>query len=194
MLAYIFWHWPLGHIDSGNYESMLADFHRTLSLHPPAGLHGSMVIRQEGASWLPPARVTYEDWYCLDGSASLDTLNEAAVSGACLAPHTLVARAAEGGHGGLYRLRVGAGQGASLRFAGWFGKPAGMSYREIYRIIGEIDAGGGIELWERQMVLGPAPEFCLLLPEPVELPEAFAPSWLERFTVVVAAPVEPLRG
>ncbi len=194
MLAYIFWHWPLRHIDSGSYESMLADFHRTLSLHPPAGLHGSMAVRQEGASWLLPERITYEDWYLLDGSASLDTLNEGAVSGPCAAPHHLVARAADGGHGGLYRLRVGSGDGGPLRFAGWFGKPAGMSYREIYGIIGEMDAGRGIELWERQMVLGPAPEFCLLLPEPSALPEPFAPLWLDRFAIVTASPVASISG
>ena len=37
----------------------------------------------------------------------------------------------------------------------WFGKTAGVSYDEFFDRLGERRS-----LWQRQMVLGPTPEFC----------------------------------
>jgi hypothetical protein len=56
---------------------------------------------------------------------------------------------------GVYALRRGAAQPLNARLAVWFGKTAGMSYDELFGQLGERKS-----LWQRQMVLGPTPEFC----------------------------------
>jgi hypothetical protein len=50
-----------------------------------------------------------------------------------------------------------------------------MPYDDFYGGIPAValEAGGG--LWERQMVLGPAPECCLLVPEIIDVPGAVDP-------------------
>jgi hypothetical protein len=57
--------------------------------------------------------------------------------------------------GGVYR-RLSDHPAGAVERASWLAKPAGAAYSEF---LGRF-AGG--ELWQRQMVLGPAPEFCLL--------------------------------
>ena len=92
MLAYVFWHWPSSNVEAGEYEHLLRRFHAALGDAAPPGFRGSVVFRVAGnAPWLggTPA---YADWYLLDGSAALDPLNVAAVSGACQAPHTAATR------------------------------------------------------------------------------------------------------
>jgi hypothetical protein len=152
MLAYVFWHWPAG--EPAGYVEALGAFHRALAAAPPPGYRGSRVLAVDGAPWLPVEQA-FEDWYFVEDFAALGALNEAAVSGTRLAPHDAAARRAAGGTAGLYRLRSGT-LGAAAR-ASWFGKPSGMSYAELFARI--PDAG---ELWQRQMVLGPAPEMCLV--------------------------------
>jgi hypothetical protein len=153
MLAYLFWHWPAPGVEAGHYADALFAFHRSLAASPPAGLRGSRVFLVEGAPWVPVERA-YEDWYLLDDFAALGALNEAAVSGARRDPHDAAARLAAGGAGGLYR-RLSGSAGAAGR-ASWLAKPAGTGYAEF------LARFSGGELWQRQLVLGPAPEFCLL--------------------------------
>lgn len=153
MLAYVFWHWPLPAVEADRYAEALVAFHRSLDAAPPAGLRGSRVFLVEGAPWVPAERA-FEDWYFLDDFAALGALNEAAVSGVRRDPHDAAARLAAGGAGGVYR-RLSTRAGAIDRTS-WLAKPAGTGYAEFLARL----SGG--ELWQRQMVLGPAPEFCLL--------------------------------
>lgn len=161
MLAYVFWHWPRFDVDLALYQTNLRTFHRTLAAHPPPGFHRSTVFSINGANWLDSTGSAFEDWYLLDNSAGLDQLNDAAVTGACEHPHNLVAKDAAGGTAGLYRLRRGAPDLSKKRFAVWFSKPDGMSYKDFLARIDE-ERLPRVALWQRQMTLGPTREFCLL--------------------------------
>ena len=90
----------------------------------------------------------------MDSFEALGRLNEAAVAGHRRDPHDGAARLAGGGAGGLYR-RLSEGREPDGAVT-WLSKPAGTSYADF---LGRMPAG--VELWQRQMVLGPAPEFCL---------------------------------
>ena len=86
------------------------------------------------------------------------------MTGGCQQPHQQVAQLAEYGTGGLYRLKrrtIDAAVGAQMRFATWFQKPTGMSYASLFDFLRESRVGSPSLLWQRQMTLGPAPEFCL---------------------------------
>ncbi len=153
MLAYVFWHWPRPELDPARYAEALLAFHRSLAADPPPGFLGSRVREIAGAPWIGAARAL-EDWYLVDDWAALGALEQAAVSGRRLEPHDRAARLALGGAGGVYgRLREG--DGTAPREVTWFGKPAGTPYAAFL-----ADAPSG-ELWQRRLVLGPAPEFCL---------------------------------
>lgn len=157
MLAYVFWHWPAGGVERDRYVERLVAFHGALRAAPPPGFRGSRVLAIEGAPWAGNAHA-YEDWYFLDDFAALGALNEAAVTAARQEPHDAVARLAGGGAGGLYRrFSSGAGVPEVVR---WMSKPAGESYAAFLARL------PGVEAWQRQLVLGPAPEFCVLGPAP----------------------------
>ncbi len=153
MLAYVFWHWPAPGVDPGRYVDALLDFHRALAAAPSAGLRGSRVLAVERAPWTPVERA-FEDWYLVDDFAALGALNEAAVSGPRREPHDGAARLAAGGAAGVYR-RLCAGPRPWDQVT-WISKPPGMSYADL---AARLPAA---ETWQRQMVLGPTPEFCLL--------------------------------
>ncbi len=158
LLAYVFWHWPPASAAVPTYEADLLSFHSSLESRPPAGFVRSATFRVSGASWLP-RRECYEDWYLMRGWAAVGELNREAVASAHAASHDRVASAAESGAGGLYALRAGddvpGGDAAT-----WFAKPPGWSYAELDTAL-EVGLGDGLALWQRQLVLGPAPEFCL---------------------------------
>ena len=168
MLAYIFWHRPRPGAERGEYEAALADFRAGLERSRPEGFRGCVTARIEGAPWAGPEGRGYEDWYLLEAGHALDSLNDAAVSGPCREPHARVAAMATGGAGGLMKLRSGR-PGLEAPHSAWFTKPEGMSYPELDRLLQPWLDGPGCGLWRRQMVLGPALEFCLLSPEPVDL-------------------------
>src|SRR5262245_3192340 len=107
MHAYVFWHWPRAGAAGPAYDDALVHFHEALAGAGATWFHGSALFRTGSLPWLPGATPAYEDWYLLDGSAALDALNDLAVSGARQQPHDRAAAAAEGGSGGLYRLRAG---------------------------------------------------------------------------------------
>lgn len=171
MLAYVFWHWPQSEVDAETYVDHLVAFHRTLNANKPDGFHGSRVFRINGVSWLDTKGDAYEDWYLLDDSAALDRINDAAISGPCEAPHTLVAREAAGGTAGLYRVKTG-DIFAEPRFALWLSKPEAVSYTDFYQILRPVLAGAA--LWQRQMTLGPTTEFLIHSATPVQLPETLS--------------------
>jgi hypothetical protein len=160
MLAYLFWHWPRPDVDPGRYADALLAFHRALSASPPPGYRGSRVLEVSGAAWAPGS-TALEDWYFVDDFAALGALNEAAVSGQRRVPHEGAARLAQGGAGGVYR-RVREAAAAEPAVVAWFGKPAELGYPELLARVPPA------ELWQRQLVLGPAPEFCLFGAAPPE--------------------------
>jgi hypothetical protein len=166
VLAYVFWHWPQPAVDRAEYERVLGRFHASLRDAPPPGFQRSWVWRVARAAWLPaPA---YEDWYLLDDSAALDRLNDAAVTAGRQAAHEHAARLVAGGVAGLYRLRAG-GPLSGARHAHWLAKPAGASYPVFIAAIRGAAGGAAYALWGRQMVLGPAPEFCVQVANPLPL-------------------------
>ena len=178
MLAYTFWHWKRTEVPSEAYEVRQRDFQASLAAHPPDGfLHGT-TVRLEGAPWAAEGRTAYEDWYLVRDMASLDSLNQAAVTAARQVPHDAVAQLAADGIAGLYRLRAGAPI-FPPPLAPLFPTPAGMSYPALVEAFAPVIAAAPAALWMRQMTLGPTPEFCLHSREPVELPPGFTGRTLE---------------
>jgi hypothetical protein len=159
VLAYVFWHWPREGTSPDRYAENLVAFHRALAASPPPGFRGSRVLELDGAPWCPVSGALrpLEDWYFVDDFTALGALNEAAVSGARRAPHDGAARLAAGGAGGVYR-RLGDGPLLDSGPARWFGKPADAPYPAFLAALPQ----SGAEVWQRQLVLGPAPEFCVL--------------------------------
>ena len=149
-LAYVFWHRPRDGVDPADYEATLRAFHATLEL-PSASFRLASLPFDPGGSG-------YEDWYLVDGWAQLGQLNDDAVAAVRRGEHDAAAHASAEGWAGVYRLVRGAAE--PPRAVRWVTKPAGPSYREF---IGSLDAP---TVWLRQMVLGPAPEFCLVEGEP----------------------------
>jgi hypothetical protein len=173
MLAYVFWHWRQSSVTRETYEAHLASFHQTLADNGPPGFRHSVVFAIENAFWLGTSGVAYEEWYVVDDSAALDPLNIAAVSGACEAPHNLVARQAADGIGGLYRWRDGIQRVSGAKYATWLAKPEGVSYKDFYATLQPLLSQHESALWGRQMTLGPTKEFCVQSPHPIELPAGY---------------------
>jgi len=170
VLAYVFSHRPAGGVNVAVYESALTRFHAALASAPPSGFVGSSTFKVGDR---------YSDWYLVDGSAALDVLNTAAVSGARTPAHDAAARMAVDGVGKLYSLVSGepaTGPGFEIQFS----KPAGVGYADHYARLRPYSSGPGVSLWRRMMVLGPPPEFCLLSPSEVELPDEYRPEVLRR--------------
>jgi hypothetical protein len=173
LLAYVFWHWKRTAVVATDYEDRQRAFHAALAAAPSAGFLGSFSVGLSHAPWAAGGDDAYEDWYLMEGFAALGLLNAAAVSTSRAVPHDAAAAVAAGGAGGLYALR----RGATLhqpRYAHWFGKPEGMSYNDLVaRLAPVVDQVQGA-LWMRQMVLGPAEEFCLHATVTVPLPAVFS--------------------
>jgi hypothetical protein len=139
VLAYVFWHHPGAAADSADYERRLRAFHERLHAEPPAGFRGSTAFRVDNG---------YEDWYLIDDWTALGVLNDAAVDAQHAPDHDAVAGLAEGGAGAVYRHITGDLDLAESGRADWSrARPT---------------AEGEFALWQRQLVLGPAPEFCVL--------------------------------
>lgn len=165
MLAYVFWHIPREGADPEAYEEKLTAFHDSLVGDPPAGFRASTVFRHYALPWAPSSMFVYEDWYLVESFAALGSLNEAAVADGRKQAHDEAARHSSWGAGGVYRPL---GEAASLvgGFSYWMSKPDGMGYEAFYEDVGSPAAR---TLWRRQMVLGPAPEFCVLSETRLEL-------------------------
>jgi hypothetical protein len=168
VLAYVFWHRPRASVAPDHYEASLAAFHETLRAQPPEGFRGSLAVRLTEAPWLGGEGPAFEDWYLVEDWAAVGRLNRAAVEGPRRTPHDAVALEAGRGAGGIYRRMLGSPRPHGAR-ALWFSKPAGMPHSELGEALDTRLAGRDGALWQRQMVLGPAPEFCLLADADVEL-------------------------
>lgn len=170
MLAYVFSHRPAHGVEVEAYEKSLRRFHRALAKAALRGFVTSSTFRIAGG---------YSDWYLLATSAAMDGLNEAAVSGHRAASHDAAAGMAADGVGKLFMLTAGE-HSTEAGFEVRFSKPAGMKYADLYSLLEPWTAAPGVSLWRRMMVLGPPPEFCLVSPSQVALPEEMRPEVLQR--------------
>ena len=144
MLAYVFWHRPRANVERALYEESLRHFHR--SLEAPSACF--RVVE------LPFARMEgYEDWYLVEDWQALGALNQLAVDARHCAVHDAVARLTGDSWGGIYQLLRGAAEVPASTL--WLVKPRDRSYADFLASL------SGSAVWRRQMVLGPAPEFCV---------------------------------
>jgi hypothetical protein len=208
VLAYLFWHRPLATCDVVAYEQAVLAFHRSLHRAPPVGLGGSAVFRVAQLPFLAgatpseePAGATpgYEDWYLVEDYAALGVLNGAAVGRGHRSAHDAAARRLGAGVGGLYALvegeRCESGERPGLESIGdatlavWVARPSGSRQRMLGELLGDGMDRRRASLWRRQLVLGPAPEFCLLASE---LPPGVAPTRLPADWTATILEREPL--
>jgi hypothetical protein len=162
VLAYLFWHRPA--VGAKDYERRLADFHARLRADPPAGFAGSAAFRVD-VPWMGQA---YEDWYLVEDWTAIGVLNAAAVDPGHRRDHDAVARDAAGGAGGVYRLLGGELALEDVGDATWSADPPVTS------------PGPDEAVWQRQMVLGPAPEYCLLRRAPGHVSRVVPPATQTR--------------
>lgn len=182
MLAYVFWHRPSSPERAAEYEDALVAFHRSLARSLPVGTLASAAFRVAELPWsisqaygtdassaaAAPAAGAYEDWFLLEDFAALGVLNEAAVGLGHRTTHDEVARRFGAGAGGLYGLIEGEPCAEALGDASkaiWIARPAGSPRRGLAEMLGDGMEPKRASLWRRQLVLGPAPEFCLLAHE-----------------------------
>ncbi|HXR61260.1 MAG TPA: hypothetical protein VN732_08045 [Solirubrobacterales bacterium] len=152
MLAYLFWHRPRPGVEQEEYEEAQHRFHSLLEIE-------SACFRLER---LPFAEAPgYEDWYLVEDWQALGELNVAAVDARRRGGHDRAAALAADGWGGIYRAVRGPAEIPGV--AEWLHKPRGEATADF---LGGLPEGAGA--WQRQMVLGPAPEFCVARPGPPE--------------------------
>jgi hypothetical protein len=184
MLAYVFWHVPEAEVAEPAYEARLAAFHAALRAGGEAWLGETATVALASVPWLGGA-AGYEDWYLVEDFEALGKLNAAAVSGERRAPHDAAASAAHSGIAGVMGLIAGPGLPAAPGWAAWLAKPPGLDYSDFHAELAAelpIDASA----WQRQMVLGPATEYCVLAGAPLALPWPVTHSWTVRAAVPTA--------
>lgn len=156
-LAYVFWHRPRRDASIEAYRAALIDFHANL-----AGT-SACFWREK----LPFEEVDgYEDWYLIDGWADLGGLNERAVDSRHRGRHDVAARLLGAAWGGVYALVRG--EAVIPEEPRWMMKPPGEPTPDFLASIPEP------VVWQRQLVLGPAPEFCVTGHSPARNPERIA--------------------
>ena len=141
MLAYVFWHRPAADVSRAEYEAALQVFHASLDGIP------SNTFALDELPFGEPGRGGYEDWYLVPDWAALGELNATAVDAAHKVPHDDAAMLAAEGWGGVYRMVTENVPGEPPRAVSWSAR--------------RPQATGDGVLWQRQTVLGPAPEYCL---------------------------------
>jgi hypothetical protein len=166
VLAYLFWHRPLADADAAAYEQSLERFHRSLAHQPPSGLRGSAAFRIPQLPWLPDAgdraAPGYEDWYLVDDWAALGVLEEAAVSRGHVTAHDAIASHTGAGSAAVYRLLEGSERPADGEVAVWVAPTPGHERLSLGDLLADGLQPERDGLWRRCLVLGPAPEYCVL--------------------------------
>jgi hypothetical protein len=172
VLAYVFSHRAARGVEIQAYEDSLRRFHSALARAAPTGFIASSTLRIGDG---------FSDWYLLESSAAMDVLNAAAVSGERTGAHDAVAGMAADGAGKLFSLAAGDHSSVLAGdFEVRFAKPPGMKYADLYARLQPWTGAQGVSLWRRMMVLGPPPEFCLVGPSEVALPDEVRPEVLRR--------------
>lgn len=151
MLAYVFWHQPRNGLDIVEYEEAQKAFHGALEMTSACFRLTELPFGEKGGG--------YEDWYLVEGWKDLGELNSAAVDSVRRADHDRAASHAANGWGAVYSLLRGP---ASIPAgARWLDKPRDTATDQFVASLPEVT------VWQRQMALGPAPEFCAISPVPV---------------------------
>jgi hypothetical protein len=148
MLAYLFWHRPRPGADAGAYEEAQRTFHSQLGYESACFRLGELPF-DPGPG--------YEDWYLVESWRSLGELNEAAVDATRRPAHDRAAADAGAGWGGLYSLVRG--PATIPEGVEWHDKPRLIPTETFLADLPETT------IWRRQLVLGPAPEFCVAAPK-----------------------------
>jgi hypothetical protein len=193
VLAYVFWHRPAAGVAQDSYERALEHFHRSLAHRPPSGYQGSAALRLSELPWLAPLEGReeapgYEDWYLVDDWSAVGVLEEAAVSRGHQTAHDAAAARTGSAAGAIYRLIEGCPR-LDTEHAVWVKHKPGHKPPSLGALLGDGMAPERDGLWRRCMVLGPAPEHCLLAGEPTagaapgRLPEGWSARTLVRETV-----------
>lgn len=147
MLAYVFWHRPKPDADVEAYEDAQRAFHAAIEV-PSACFKVDPLPFAEGGG--------YEDWYLVENWAAVGQLNTHAVDAIRERFHSRAASHAATGWGGIYELVRGTV--AIPDGVEWIDKPRTKSSEEF------VAALPNEVVWRRQLVLGPAPEFCVMTP------------------------------
>ena len=143
MLAYVFWHRPRSGVDRDAYEDAQRAFHRSLPIDSACFLLATLPFEADSG---------YEDWYLVDDWTALGVLNEMAVDERHRPSHDDAAEHSGKGWGGVYALVRG--EAEIPAGTAWLEKPRGVDSKEFLASLPHET------VWRRQMVLGPAPEFC----------------------------------
>lgn len=153
MLAYLFWHRPQPDVDAAEYEEAQRNFHASLQVE-------SACFRVDRLPFDPGPG--YEDWYLVEDWQALGALNGAAVDVQHKPHHDRAATMTAEGWGGIYASLQGP---ATLPAqARWLHKPRSQSTAEFL-----AGTETSASIWQRQLVLGPAPEFCVASEEGAQL-------------------------
>lgn len=143
-LAYVFWHRPSRRASREDYERVQDAFHARLE-RPSAWFRRERLPFGESGG--------YEDWYLVEGWADLGELNALAVDAHHRPSHDAAAALLGTGWGGVYALVRGDFEIPTE--PRWLEKPRGEPTEEFLTGLPEP------LVWRRQLVLGPAPEFCV---------------------------------
>lgn len=196
MLAYVFWHRPAEGVERVAYEQALARFHRSLSQRRPSGLSESATVRYEQLPWLEGGGAGYEDWYLVEDWAALGVLEQAAVARGHVSAHDAVAAHTAAGSGGVYELVEGSSRSAAAGCAVWVSSRPGRGRLSLEALLGDGIDPRRDGLWRRSLVLGPAPEYCVLAADPpagvgqARLPAGWSARAMRRTPVWGRQPIE----
>lgn len=144
MLAYVFWHQPKTGVEAEEYEGAQREFHALLD-SPSACFRIAELPFGNGVGG-------YEDWYLVESWTAMGELNARAVDERRDDAHGHAASLAAAGWGAIYELVRGT---ASIpEGTAWVEKPRGEPATEFAASLPHKS------IWRRQLVLGPAAEFC----------------------------------